>query len=81
MLDGAGCATRSHMADKHPDAAAIDRLDTNAICERFKVTRQAVSYWRREGVPYRYRKAMHALGKEWGVDMPEMRRMRDRETV
>lgn len=64
------------MADKHPDAAAIDRIGTAAIMEHFQLSRQSVSYWRREGVPKRHRKTLAMLGAVAGHDVSELRNMR-----
>ena len=69
------------MADLHPDAPAIDRIGVAAIRERFNITRQAVFYWRRKGVPRSYRKEMAALARSEGCEAPEMRQMRDRELM
>ena len=60
----------------HPDAAAIDRLGLAPIVSHFGVTRQAVSYWRYNGVPKPHRKTLAMLGAVAGIDMPEMRTIR-----
>lgn len=65
----------------HPDAAAIDRIGTAAIMEHFEITRQAVFYWRRSGVPKNCRKALAKLGEDAGHPMPEMAMMRDRVSL
>lgn len=69
------------MEKLHPDAAAIDRVGTRAIMEHFEITRQAVFYWRRSGVPKNCRKALAAFGEAAGREMPELRLTRDRLTA
>ena len=69
------------METLHPDAPAIDRLGTEVIRDHFDITRQAVFYWRRAGVPKQHRKSLAKLGEERGHEMPEMSRMRDRITA
>ena len=64
----------------HPDAAAIDRIGTDAIMTHFDISRQAVSYWRMQGVPKQHRNSLAMLGEGGGHDMPEMRQMRDRQS-
>lgn len=66
------------MSKHHPDAPAIDRVGTAAIIAHFDVTRQTVSYWRKNGVPKHHRKTLAMLGAVAGKEMPEMREMRDR---
>lgn len=66
--------------EKHPDAAAIDRIGTRAITKHFGIARQSVQYWREKGVPKHFRKALAYFAKQNGVDLPEMAQMRDRET-
>lgn len=63
---------------KHSDAAAIDRVGTEAIMAHFSISKQAVSYWRRKGVPRQHRKTLALLGAAGGHAMPEMLQMRDR---
>lgn len=63
----------------HPDAAAIDRVGREAILDYFGITRQALHYWRRNGVPRPHRKTLGMLGAMAGHAMPEMQEMRDRE--
>jgi hypothetical protein len=66
------------MTTLHPDAAAIDRVGEQAILEHFQMTRQALSYWRRKGVPHMHRKTLAMLGAVGGHPMPEMREQRVR---
>jgi hypothetical protein len=66
------------MPKLHPDSAAIDRIGVAIVSEHFYITRQAVHYWRRAGVPKRYRRMILALGEKLGIEVPEMRQMRDR---
>ena len=66
------------MTKLHPDSEAIDRIGIKAIIDRFEVTRQAVHYWRRQGVPNDWRQSLLRLGKSLGHDMPEMKIKRDR---
>jgi hypothetical protein len=66
------------MTKHHPDAAAIDRVGVPAIVAHFGITKQAVSYWRRNGVPKPHRKTLAMLGAVAGHAMPEMTEMRDR---
>lgn len=55
------------MRDLHPHHAAVDRVGIPAITARCKVTRQAVFYWRRRGIPNKYHDDM----RELGVDLTE----------
>lgn len=64
------------METLHPDAPAIDRVGLDAIREHFDITRQAVFYWRRAGVPRQHRKSLAMLGENAGHAMPEMRETR-----
>ena len=64
---------------RHPDSAAIDRVGANAVYNHFGITRQALAYWRKKGVPPVHRKTLAMLGAVAGHDMPEMRQMRERE--
>lgn len=64
----------------HPDAPAIDRLGTRLIRSRIDVTRQAIAYWRKKGVPKEHRKTLREIAKEEGYEVPELRKMRDRLT-
>lgn len=61
------------MATLHPDSAAIDRIGGPIIREHFGLTRGAIFYWRRNGVPDAYRREMISLGKRHKVEMPEMK--------
>ena len=56
----------------HPDAAAIDRLGRERIQDHFGISRQAIDYWSRNGIPKPHRKTMAMLGALAGVEMPEM---------
>lgn len=67
------------MSESHPDSAAIDRIGTRHITKHFGMTRQAVSYWRKNGVPRQYRKFLRELGEQLGKPVPEMNKMRDRQ--
>jgi len=60
------------MTTLHPDSAAIDRIGAIAIRERFGITRQAVFYWRRKGVPNEHRRDLIAMGRKLGHDMSDM---------
>lgn len=66
------------MTDYHPDAAAIARVGSRAIIAHFDISRAALSYWRRHGVPKRHRKTLAMLGAVGGHAMPEMLEDRDR---
>ncbi len=68
------------MEKEHPDAAAIDRLTVKAITDHLGISRQAVSYWRKHGVPKYHRRGLVLLGFQNGIDLPEMLQMRDRRT-
>jgi hypothetical protein len=57
---------------QHNDAAAIDRLGRDRIEEHFGITRQAIDYWRKNGVPKPHRKTLAMLGALAGIEMPEM---------
>jgi len=39
----------------------------------FRISRQAVHYWRKKGVPARHRTTLAMLGAVAGYDMPELR--------
>ena len=56
----------------HPDAAAIDRIGTAALMEHFNITRQAIFYWRRNGIPRTYRKAVVLYGESLEHDMSDV---------
>lgn len=56
----------------HPDAAAIDRIGTQALMDHFSITRQSVSYWRRNGIPRQYRKALILFGESLKHDMSDV---------
>ena len=56
----------------HPDSSAIDRVGTTPIVEHFQVTKQAVSYWRRAGIPKQHRRPLALLGKVQGHDMSDL---------
>jgi hypothetical protein len=66
------------MPHLHPDSAAIDRIGLPAIQEHFVITRQAAHYWRKAGVPKQHRRSLALLGESMGIEVPEMRQMRDR---
>jgi hypothetical protein len=67
------------METLHPDAPAIDRIGLDAIRDHFEISRQAVFYWRRAGVPKQHRKTLAMLGEQRGLPMPEMTVPRSRE--
>jgi hypothetical protein len=56
----------------HPDAPAIDLVGTDAIMDHFAISRQAVSYWRKSGVPKQHRKSLIMLGESLGLDMSKV---------
>jgi hypothetical protein len=56
---------------RHPDSAAVDRVGTANIVEHFQITPQAVSKWRRDGVPKVARHPLVALGQRLGHDMSD----------
>lgn len=60
------------MDTPHTHAAAIDRIGTKAIMQHFDITRQAVSHWRRNGVPRQYLRPMVLLGESLGKPVPEV---------
>ena len=64
----------TYMADQkpHPDAAAVDRIGTSDLMEHFSITRQAVSHWRRNGIPRTYRNAVVLYGESLGYDMSDV---------
>ena len=55
------------MAKKHPHAEAIDRIGMQRIRSHFNISRQAVAYWRREGVPKPHLNSLMALAEVNGV--------------
>lgn len=61
-----------NMKTYHPDAAAIDRVGFEAIQAHFGVSRQALNYWRRNGVPNRHRKTLAMLCAVSGSPAPEL---------
>lgn len=67
------------MATYHPDAAAIDRVGRKVIMDHFGVSHQAITYWRKTGVPKPHRKTLALLGAVAGVAMPEMNEPRERK--
>lgn len=60
------------METMHTDAAAVDRLGRGRIMSHFNISRQAIDYWRKHGVPKRHRKTLAMLGVLNGVPMKEM---------
>lgn len=62
----------SAVRDEHPDAPAVNRIGTQEIMDHFQIGRAAVSYWRCNGVPGRYRKALVLLGESLGHDMTDL---------
>jgi hypothetical protein len=65
------------MSIPHPDAPAVDRIGTEVLMEHFDMTRQAVSHWRRNGVPKTYRNPVILLAQKMGIEVPEMGRPRN----
>jgi hypothetical protein len=57
--------------NRHPDAAAIDRIGTGALMEHFQISAQAVSYWRLNGVPKQHRNSLRMLGEARDHDMSD----------
>lgn len=64
------------MSNKHPDAAALDRLGFSRVKGHFNITRQAFAYWKRKGVPKMHRKTLVMLGGVHGVPVPEFQEER-----
>jgi hypothetical protein len=60
------------MKQHHPDAAALDRLGFAPIRAHMRISRQAFSYWRYNGVPKLHRNTIAMLGAVAGKPMPEM---------
>lgn len=56
----------------HPDSEAIDRVGRRLIRDHFEITRQALAYWRRNGVPKQHRKPLALLGHVHGKDMKDL---------
>ncbi len=67
------------MTTLHPDSQAIDRLGVLAVRLHFGMTRHAVYYWRRKGVPVEHRRALIALGRRLGDEMAEIKIKHDRK--
>lgn len=57
---------------QYADAAAVDRVGTTRLMEHFDMTRQAVSHWRRNGVPKGSRRPLKLLGESLGLDMSDL---------
>ena len=63
-----------HMSnEKHPHAAALDRLGFEPIQSHFNITRRNWNYWRERGVPDLHRNTILMLAKIKGVSVPELR--------
>lgn len=60
------------MKPRHPHADAIERVGYPAIMAHFGVSRQALHYWKKKGVPERHRKTLAMLGAVAGHAMPEL---------
>ena len=60
------------MEQLHEHATAIDRVGREAIMAHFGISRQAIDYWRKNGVPPRHRKTLAMLGAVAGHDMKEV---------
>ena len=57
--------------EKHPHAAALDRLGFEPIQSHFNMTRRNWLYWREKGVPDLHRNTILMLAKIKGVPVPE----------
>lgn len=69
------------METNHPDAEAIDRVGEEAIKAHFGISRQAIHYWRKNGVPDMHRKTLAMLGAIAGKPMPEMQEKRQEKAA
>ena len=57
------------MAMKHADL--IDRIPRQALNAKFGLSRQLLSHWRKNGVPYAKRIAFGRLAADNGVAVPQ----------
>lgn len=60
--------------NKHPHATAIEKIGLAAIQQHFGITRQAVHYWKKNGVPAVHLKTLAMLAAVGGHDTPELRK-------
>lgn len=56
----------------HPHAAAIDRLGHPRIKAHYNISKQAIAYWRKKGVPKMHHNTLLMLAASAGVQMPEL---------
>ena len=49
------------MKPRHPDSDLIDAIGADRIKHHFQITRQALQYWRINGVPKRHRRTLDML--------------------
>ena len=56
----------------HPHAAAVDRIGREPIMQHFGISRQAIQYWRKKGVPHMHRKTLSMLAAIGGIPVPEL---------
>lgn len=57
------------MASSHEQL--IDTLGRKVVRQRYGLTRQALYYWRKRGVPHSHRVAVAKLAAENGVVVPQ----------
>lgn len=58
--------------EKHPHAAAIDRIGTARLMSHFNIKKQAVSRWRYYGVPRLHHNTFHMIAAKMGKSVPEI---------
>lgn len=64
------------MATLHHHAPAIDRLGIPVLRSTFDMSRQAIHYWRRRGVPNEHRPRLFKLAAELRIKVPELNKPR-----
>lgn len=60
------------MDNKHPHAAAIDRLGRSKIISHFNITERAIQKWRKGGIPRIHWNTVRVLAATNGVQVPEL---------
>ena len=48
--------------EPHPHAAVVEALGRDVIQDQFGITRQAIDYWCKNGIPKQYHKTIAMLG-------------------
>ncbi len=60
------------MDNKHPHAAAIDRIGRKKVQDHYHITDRTIQLWRANGIPKMHWNAVIALAGVNGVQVPEI---------